>query len=423
MHENYVGLVKPNIDKSSPTSQLFSEAGPGQYSFNGEKLVGASDLIYSGGALATDGKLPDHEHADAANWETVPVRIYIRRALDNFVDLLARGGPGSFEDLSSRIFSQQWDALERMQIRSAIGAATGIICKVDGRTSGTVFTVKDGYGHAGTDPLMHLEPGMAIAWIDTSNSNAVGGASRIASIDYSAASITIDSASKWEPGTDMPAAGDLIVFCTTPDTTKDYFTTEYNRQKNGILTIVDPDDELTTVFNISQSDYPRWKPYKEISTKFDHIELTEHWSKGQAKSTSPMNATTHTCIANGAVLAELARTLVGFQQQTQLGRTFRGGYQAVQIAGIDFVKDDWFLHDVVMTLSHEDLFNVDLGGGADYMSEDGSMYSRLADFDGREWYIAEYCNSFSDRRNRHFALGGISLPNVSATDFSPSPNY
>ena len=40
-----------------------------------------------------------------------------------------------------------------------------------------------------------------------------------------------------------------------------------------------------------------------------------------------------------------------------------------------------------------------------------------------EWYIAEYCNSFSDRRNRHGALHSITLANVNATDFSPSPDY
>jgi hypothetical protein len=128
-------------------------------------------------------------------------------------------------------------------------------------------------------------------------------------------------------------------------------------------------------------------------------------------------------VAQGAVVAELARTLVGFQQQTQLGRTFEGGYQAVRIANMDFIEDDWQLHDVLYTLSVEDLFTVDLDGEADYFAEDGSQFSRLADFDGKEWYVKSYMQSFSDRRNRHAALTGISLANVTAADFSPTPDY
>lgn len=422
VHEVYAGEVKPNIDVLSPTSQLFQEAGSGQYRMDGEKLVGSSQLTYAGGAMGTDGKLPDHQYQDPAEWQTTPARFYVRRAVDNFIQERARRGPGSFGDLGGRLFDQMWDAFGRLQIRSAIGHSDAVIGKVGSRTSSTAFVMKDGYGHAGTDPMMHLEQGMILAWVDVGSGNAIAGAGIISSINYSTKTVTMDAAATWEPSAQL-AANDLIVFATTNDTTTDYFTTEYNLQKNGIMTIVDPDGNLTTVFNIAEGTYPRWKPFREASSTFDHIEVTEHFRKLRAKSTSPVTRQTHTCVAQGAVIAELARTLVGFQQQQNLGRTFRGGYQAVEIAGKDFVEDDFFLHDVLVTLSHEDLWNVDLGGGADYFAEDGSQFSRLADFDGKEWYVRAYGNTFADRRNRMGALTGISLPNVDADDFSPSPNY
>jgi len=281
--------------------------------------------------------------------------------------------------------------------------------------------VKDGYGHAGTPPLLHIEPGMILNWVDVNDSNGLAGAGTVSAVTYSTNTVTVTTAGTWEPSATL-AANDLIVNATTPNISTDYFASEYTNAPNGLLNIVDPDADATTVFNISQSTYPRWKPYRKASATFDHIEVTEHFRQLRAKSTSPVGPATHVCCAQGAVIAELARTLVGFQQQTSLGRTFEGGYEAVRIANMDFIEDDWQVHDVLYTLSVEDLFRVDLDGEADYFAEDGSQFSRLSDFDGKEWYVKSYLQNFSDRRNRHAALTGITLANVTAADFSPVPS-
>lgn len=426
VHEIFTKDVKEGVAAASPVSQLFQDAGvgegPGQYNnIGGSKLVGSTQLTYSGGALGTGGSLPDHEYQDPNRWETTPGRFYVRRAIDNFTELRAQG-EGSFDPrgLIGRIFDQMWDAFERLRIRQAIGDADGIICKVATRVDEGEITVKDGYGHPGTDPLMHLEPGMVIAWIDVGSGNAVGGAARISAIPADDTK-TIEFATDFDDGTTTVAANDLIVFCTTDDVDADYFDTEFGNQKNGIMQLVDPDENFTTVLGLAESAAPRWKPFREASAAFNHIEVTEHWRKLRAKSTSPVGPNTHVSVAQGAVVAELARTMVGFQQQMNLGRTFEGGYQAVRIANMDFIEDDWFLHDVLVTLCLEDLYNVDLGGEADIFSEDGSQFRRLEDFDAKEWYAREYGQYFVDRRNRMAALTGISLPNTDGDDFSPSP--
>lgn len=422
IHEIYAGTVKPNVRIVSPTSQLFMDAGRGQYRVDGEKLVGSADLTYAGGAMHTAGDLPDHQEIDAVEWNTAPSRAYVRRAIDNLEEQRGRRGPGSFADYGGRLFDQMWDAFKRLQVRSAIGGSDAIVCIVDARDSGTAVTVKDGYNHTGTHPLLHLEPGMVIGWIDTNDSNNEAGAAIISSIDYGNKQITIDSNTTWEPGNQI-AAGDYIVMATTNNISTDYFDTEFQNACNGLLDIVDPDQNNTTVMGISQSSYPRWKPYIQASSTFDHLEVTEHFRQLRAKSTDPVTAQTHICVAQGAVVAELARTLVGFQQQQNLGRTFEGGYQAVRIAGMDFIEDDYQLHDVLYTLCLETLFNVPLEAEADIYSEDGSQYSRLADFDGKEWYVRDYRQYFSDRRNRHGALTSITLSNVTADDFTPVPDY
>ena len=422
VHEIYAGEVKPNVSSWSPTAQIFQDAGPGQYRIDGQKLVWAVELTYAGGAMGTSGKLPDHMYVDSVEAEATPARLYVRRAIDNFIEARAVRGPGSFGDLLGRMFDQMWDAFGRMEIRHAVGGSNGTLCKVKSRTSATVFVVDDGYGHSGTAPLMHLEPGMTIAWVDVTNSNTLTGADIIASIAYSTDTITMTNGSVWDPGTDM-ADGDLIVNATMDDVSGAYFESEYTNAPNGLLNIVDPDSDATTVFNISETTYPRWQPFKEASGTFDHIEVTEHFRHLRAKSTAPVTTSTHVCVASGAVIAELARTLVGFQQQTSLGRTFEGGYEAVRIANMDFIEDDWQIHDVLYTLSLEDLFSIDLDGEADYFAEDGSQFSRLNDEDAKEWFVRMYKQNIADRRNRCAALTGVTMSNVTASDFSPVPDY
>lgn len=418
VHEVYAGQVKPHVAAWSPTSQLFQDAGPGQYRVDGEKLVGSADLYFAGGGVHTSGQLPDHMYQDAVEWYTTPFRRYVRRAIDNFIEARATTGPGSFGDLSERLFNQMWDAFGRMQIRGAIGSSTGTICKCSSRTSSTVWVAKDGYGHASTDPLMHLQKGMTIAWIDLSDSNNEAGAGVISSIANSTNTVTMASAATWEPSEAL-AANDLIVFATTSNISTSYFETEYGLVQNGLLDIVDPGAANATHLGITEATHAEWVPVREASSTFDHIEVTEHWRKLRAQSHAPVGPQSHVAIAYGGVVAELARTLEGYQQQMNLGRTFEGGYQAVRIGNMDFIEDDYQIHDVLYTVCTECLYNVPLGGEADYFAEDGSMYQRLSDFDGKEWWVRDYGQTFSDRRNRHGALTGITLSNVSATDFTP----
>ena len=420
VHEIFTGDVLPAVRWESVTAQLMTTASSGQYQYDGESLNGATDLDRPHGALGTPGELPDSVHVDAGNWQTTPVRRYVRRAVDNFVEAAAIKGPGSFADFGSRIFDQLWGAFRLMEIRHAIGSSDGTLAKISVRNSSTDVTLKDGYGHADANPMLMLEEGMIIAWIDITNANAVGGSAKISTITYSTNRIVVDSASTWEVAT--PAINDLIVAATTSTSTTDYFATEFQNAKNGLIDIVDPSAASTTVFNISESTFPRWKPYRSASTTLDHIEVTEFVRKHAAKSTFPVSPQSHTMVTHPAVVAELARSLVGFQQQQQLGKVLEGGYQTIRISGWDMAEDEYQLQDVLYNICNEDLYSVSLVE-AGYFDDDGSMYERISDFDGKEFYVRDYCNSFSPRRNRHGALTSISLSNVTAADFAPTPDY
>lgn len=419
-HEVFRGMVLPAVRWSSVTQQIFADAGEGDYTYEGSKLVGATDLQRPTGAMGTSGHLPNAAHFDAVKWETTPVRRYRRFAMDNFTEARATG-EGAFEDFAQRVYDQLWGAFRLMEIRHAIGGASGTLCKVSSRTDTTTWVAKDGYGYPGMAGGIMLDVGMEIAWIDVSNSNAVGGAGKIQSINYTNGTVTMAAA--WDTNGTSAAANDIVVAATTTSTSASYFDTEYNNAKNGLLSIVDPAGELTTVMNISQTTHPRWKPYRVASSTFDTIELTEFMQKLQSKSTFEVTPDTHTVVMSEASEATLARTLLTFQRQQNLGKTLQGGYETVKFGRYDVAADAFQLHDVAYALCEEDIKTVSLVE-AGFFDEDGSMFSRLSDYDGKEGYVRDYCNSFSDRRNRHGALTGISQhSSVDPDDFNPIPNY
>jgi hypothetical protein len=418
-HDIFVGKVQNNVRRESASAMLFQDAGSGDYKMSGQNMVIAVDLRFKTGSMGTDGKLPDHTGMDPVNAKLTPVRRYARLAMDNFVEARATG-EGSFADFSDRIFDLLWDSWKSMEIRHSVGAASGLLCKCESRTSGTRFVVKDAFGNANSNPLAHISEGSILCWYDVGGS-AIDGAATVVAIDYDAREIEIDSEATWEPG-DHIAADDLIYFGTTPDISKDYFTSERNLAPNGLGTIVDPNADLSTVFNIAEADYPRWKPFRKASTTFDHMELTEHWLQLAAKRGFPVTPATDVCVTFPSCVTQVARSLMGFQQQTYTGESLKGGYSTVTVGGKALVEDHFFYHNVAMTLNKDSLFRVNLGGEADFSAQDGSMWSRIADFDGKEAFVADYLNTFCNNRGANSALTGITT-DVTDADFEPVPNY
>lgn len=418
-HDIFVGNVVQNVRRESPTAMLFQDAQPGEYRLEGQSMKFATDLRYKTGAIATDGKIPDHQGLDAVQGSITPVRRYARIALDNLVEKRA-AGPGSFDDLSDRIFDLLWDSWKSMEIRHSIGPSSGLVGNVESRSSSTVFVIKDAYGSVGTNPLSNLAEGSIISWYDVS-SPGIAGAGKISTINYSTRTITMDSAATWEPSATL-AAGDNIFFATTNNITRDYFTSERNLAPNGLGTIVDPAAALTTVFAIAEGTYQRWKPFRKASVTFDHLELTEHWQQLAQKRGIPVTPGTDVVLTFPSNVAQIARTLMGFQQQAYTGGDLAGGYGSVHVNGIKLVEDGFFYQDVAMTLYKQALYRINLGGEADFWGEDGSMWSRIADYDGKDAFVVDYIQNFCPSRGANGCLTGI-VTDVNEDDWTNLPNY
>jgi hypothetical protein len=425
-HDIFIGKVVDNVRRESKVGRLFTDALPqGDYRLEGQNMVFAARLRFGTGAMASNGNVPDHVPLDPVQGKVTPIRRYRRVALDNMVEMRA-SGPGAFEDVGTWIFDQLWDSWASMEIRHAIGASTGVLCKVTSRSSSTSFIVEDGYNHDGTNPLLHLSEGAVIGWYDVSASQN-GGAGKISTVtplNYSTNLVTMDSATTWETNVgNALAAGDLIYFATTNDTTKNYFTLERNYAPNGVGTILDPDALATTVFNIPQGDYPRWKPYRKASATFDHLEVSDFFAAHAEKRGMDIDPQNDVVVCHRGPMRQMRRSLMGLQQQAYTGDVLRGGSRGVTVDGIEFMEDSFFYHDVMAVLHTPALFRVNLGADAEFWSGDGSQWSRIADYDGKEAYVVDYLNFFSPHRGAHGALTGIVTADVTDTDFDPIPNY
>lgn len=408
VHELYRDEVVPFLGHMSEMGGLFSKLGDGGYQLIGEKLQFAADYTYRGGFMGTDGYLPDAQDVDPLELSFTPIRAYIRIAIDNFIEAIARK-PGAYEGKAERVVRNMWDAVARAETRHIHGTSAGTVCTFVSRTDANTLVVDAGYGYAGAQPTMFIEAGMTLALLDASNSYATIGAAVVDSVTHNTSETTatinftsdIDTAS-------TGADGDPLVFATTADESATHFVTERNRAPNGLIDIVDPANAATTYGGATKATYPRLDSVVRASSSFGQVEIMQFLAEIEARSNSKVTADSHVLTCQQAVLLEVAKELVQFQQQSQLGKKLEGGWDTVSVGGMNFLTDPQHLPDVLYALCPEDLFVVNLLE-AELAADDGSQWSRLADYDGKEAFVRWYGNRFANRLNRLGALTGISV--------------
>jgi hypothetical protein len=413
VHENYVNEIKPWLAHNSPLAGLFAELGDGGYQMVGEKLVIARDNKRRGGFIATDGYIPEPQVAAPINLEFTAARLYASGAVDNFLQAIV-AKPGAFADnFVDRLMLQMMDAVETGTTRHIHGGSDAIVCKVTSRTSSTVVVVEDGYGFNGASPTMFLEGGVGelMTSLDVSAANAVLGTAELSSVAHntSASTATLTFASSIE-GSGTIAAGDYLVFASAA-TGAAHYVNEFGRAPLGLLDIVDPADAETTYGGLTESTTARINPVRRASADFGQVEIMEFLAEIAAKSASPVNSQTHVITMQDGVKIELAKELLPFQQQAQLGRELHGGWTTVKIGEFDILSDMYHLPTVAYALCPEDLHVVDLDGEPAVWAGDGSQFQRMTDYDGKSWFLRHYVQRFASRRNRLGALTGVSNPN------------
>lgn len=411
VHENYQNEVLPWVKHIDPMAGLFESIGDGGYSLVGETLNIAAEDDFSGGFMGTDGYLPNHQYTPNVELSTTAKRLYVRRAADNFLRKLA-DTPGAYEQFFARLNKQMLDAAKRGTAFHVHGSTNATVCTFVSRTSATVLVVDAGYGHAGTAPAQFIaEAGQYMALLDASNSYATIGAAEVSSVTYNTSGTTATITFATDIDTSSTGAdGDPLVFATSSDSSAANYVPERGYAPLGLLDIIDPDDSISTLMGLAESASTRWNPVRRASSDFGHVEIMEFLAEIAAKSQSEVSTSSHVITMQEGVYIELAKDLLPYQQQSNLGRTLEGGWKAVKVGEFDCLKSAYHLHDVVYAICPEDLRVVNLSELSTF-AEDGSQFDRIVDYDGVEWFMSAYLNRFPVRRNRLGALTGVTNTN------------
>lgn len=422
-HSVFNNKIVPNLAHMAASTGVFRRAGPKDYTMVGSAVYYAGQLRASGGAMSTSGQLPDHQYTQPVPFNTSPVRSYVRRAMDNFVK--ARGvDPGVYGNFADEITRDATEAFERKMSFDAHAGSSAILCKVASRTSATVVVVDDGYGHTGTNPLMFIEIGDTLAWLDATDSYAYKGAAKVSAINYTTKAITFGTA--FDDASTVPADGDLIVRATTTGTAPlstiaGHFVTEYGLGPQGFRDILDPDSDNSSYNGVAEATYIRNKPARVASVSWGEVEFMDFIQQINASGNTQVAPDSHVLTCQGAVLNELARTLVSFTQIREKGQELAGGWTTVRLAGFDFLEDGYHTHDELMCHCLDDYVVVDMSGDAQVFTGDGNQMTRIDDWDAIEYYMYWYGQRFAERRNRSGTLTGISISNYTADTFAAVP--
>lgn len=400
-HEHYINEVAPHLAHSSETAALFEKANKSEYNFSGSKLVLFADMHFANGAMATGGYIPDHQEVDAVRLETTPARMYRRLAIDGLSEALGKG-KGMAEAYLPRLREQMAESWKRMNTRHIHGDSNATIAKVASVTSTTVIVLKDGYGHAGTNPGLALDKNSIVAVLDASASFATLGASKITSYNPSTKTLTLTTAI-----TGM-AAEDVLVFATNTDTAAARFDTERGEAPNGLRNIIDPDENNSSFMGVAEADELRWKPLRVDSSDFGETELMEFIGQIEAHGETEVTADSHAFTCQRAVAHEYAKTLIGYTSIQQKGGQLAGGWTGVKFGEHTFVVDGYHTHDELMAHCLADYRVVDLGAPSVF-SDDGSEWSRSVDHDSKELWMRWYAQRFCKRRNRSGVLKSITV--------------
>lgn len=411
VQENFAAGVVPHINHLSPVAGLFENLDSGRYTLTGKELVIFTEQDPMLNFMGTDGYLPDAQEIDGARLKTTPARLYSRGAIDHFVEALTQAN--AFEDQFSRVQRQIMEGIERKTTFHIHGSSAATVATFVSRTNATTIVVDAGYGVAGAPSGLFIERGAVLALLDANDSYSVIGVARVQSKQDntpSAGQTTVVFESDIDTSSEG-ADGDPLVFATSTSTSATNFVTERNRAPLGLVDIMDPFNANTTHLNLSETTYPRWEPTRITSSDFGFNEIMSLQYRIAARSQMPVNEGTHVLTLHPGLEIELAKELLQYQQQSNLGMELVGGWQTVKIGQWSVLSDPYHLPTVAYMHCLEDLYVVPLNQEMlGYIDEDGSQFQRILDYDGREWALRSYLQRFADRRIRHGMIVGASNP-------------
>jgi hypothetical protein len=330
-------------------------------------------------------------------------RLYVRRQVDMKLIVGTTSKAMAYRAIGQKVVGEAKAAYRRGLQRYAHGDATGklaVIGTVNSTTS-IVVSAPNGVASSGQGALF-LGVGQYIGVIDASDSTTVLGKATITAITTSGdnSTLTLSAAIAGM------AATDWLVGATTNDT-------EHNAVPNGLVNITNRGGSYASLHNVSATTYPETAPTRMVagtdtdSTSITEVDLWELIMRVAGKSGNDARdqASEFLVLTTPGLLKALALSFFGGRDWTMAPKkTLNGGFQAVEIMGVNVVSDSQAPAGTVYLLHLPSLTWIDAKDFGVVTHGDAGVWRWVTDRDAYETSYSHFVTLGAPQRH---ALGSI----------------
>lgn len=361
----------------------------------------------AGATFSPNGYFPPDTTAQEVQANVGVVRAYTTRQIDGLAFVGTQSKDAAFTTIAKKTMEEIKDASSLLMQQALHNKADGVVALVGSVTSTTEIVVSSPYGvaNAGQGGLL-LSVGDYIAVLDTSSSNAVLGRAQISNISNSGdnATITLSAAISGM------AATDKIVKATASDTS-------FNNAMNGLINVTNRGGSYGSLHGIDAATYGIWDSTRMVAgtdtpdadqpTESDIWDLIQR-IKGRSGKDAMMKPKEFLLMTTPGLSKKLMESLVGQRRFTanEFSTTIKGGYRALEVAGIPLVEDYYVPAGTIYLLHIPSLSWVDAKDWGFVEFEGAGPWRWLNGRDAFETSYGWYGNLACLARNAHGSITG-----------------
>jgi len=361
----------------------------------------------AGATFSPSGYFPPDTTATEVQANVGVVRAYTTRQIDGLAFVGTQSKEAAFTTIAKKTMEEIKDASSLLMQQALHNKADGIVALVGTVNSTTEIIVSSPYGvaNAGQGSLL-LSIGDYIAVIDADDGTTVLGRAQITNIVNSGdnATLTLSAAISGM------AATDQLVKATASDTS-------LNNAMNGLINITNRGGSYASLHGISASSYGIWDatrlvagtdtPDADQPTESDIWDLIQR-IKGRSGKDAMMKPKEFLLMTTPGLSKKLMESLVGQRRFTanEFATTIKGGYRALEVAGIPMVEDYYVPAGTIYLLHIPSLSWVDAKDWGFVEFEGAGPWRWLTGRDAFETSYGWYGNFACLARNAHGSITG-----------------
>ena len=332
-------------------------------------------------------------------------RTYVTREIDALAIQGTQANQAAFIPLARKIVTEAMDAAQLGQQEVLHGSGLGIKAVIGTVTDTDTIIVDDPYGlsGAGRGGLL-LDVNMYVAIVDSTGAT-IRGRTTITAVSNSGDNATLTLS----PAVAGMTATDLVVAATASDTS-------YAAVPNGLINLLNRGASYDSLHGITAATYARWDttrltagtdtPDANQPTEMDIWDLATRVANRSGKNPKT-NPGEFLLLTTPGIEKKLAESFLG-QRRWDMGSevTLKGGFKALNIAGLPLFSDYWCPAGTVYLVHVSSLSWVDRQDWVKLAYEDSGPWRFI---DGRDAYqvnFGAYWNTACLQRNSHGMITG-----------------